>query len=239
MLRKLSCCLLWVCLGLVLCGGLWTWALWRRLPDPALLRKANPSTTAYIEADKAKAAAEGRKARIERRWVPYDGIAASLKQAVIVSEDMNFFSHRGFDLGEIRASLRDAWEDREMPRGASTLTQQLARNLWLSSDRAWGRKLKEALLTMRMERALSKRRILELYLTAVEFGPGVYGAEAAARRYFKKSASELTDREAAELAAGLPSPGRWNPGSSSPTYRRRVDRLLARMGKAAWVLKKL
>jgi monofunctional biosynthetic peptidoglycan transglycosylase len=239
MFRKLSCCLLWVCLGLALAGGAWTWIEWRRLPDPAVYKKTNPSTTAYIELDKAKAAAEGRKPRIEWQWVPYARIAPSLKQAVIVSEDLNFFSHRGFDLGEIRASLRDAWEEREMPRGASTLTQQLARNLWLSPQRAWGRKWREALLTVRLERTLSKHRILELYLNCVEFGPGLYGAEAAARRYFKKSAADLTDQEAAQLAAGLPSPSRWHPGSASPTYRRRVDRLLARMGKAGWVLKKL
>jgi len=239
MFRKLSCCLLWVCLGLGLAAGAWTWIEWRRLPDPAVYKKANPSTTAYIELDKAKAITEGRKPHIEWQWVPYARIAVPMKQAVIVSEDLNFFSHRGFDLGEIRASLRDAWEEREMPRGASTLTQQLARNLWLSPDRAWGRKLREALLTVRLERALSKPRILELYLNCVEFGPGCYGAEAAARRYFKKSAADLTDREAAQLAAGLPSPGRWHPGSSSVGYQRRVDRLLARMEKAAWVLKKL
>lgn len=239
MFRKLSCCLLWVCLGLALAGGLWVGVEWRRLPDPAVYKKQNPSTTAYIELDKAKAIAEGRKPRIEWQWVPYARIAVPMKQAVVVSEDLNFFSHRGFDLGEIRASLRDAWEEREMPRGASTLTQQLARNLWLSPNRAWGRKLREALLTFRLERALSKPRILELYLNVVEFGPGVYGAEAAARHYFKKSAAELTDREAAQLAAGLPSPGRWHPGSSSAVYQRRVDRLLARMEKAAWVLKKL
>jgi monofunctional biosynthetic peptidoglycan transglycosylase len=239
MLRRISCCLLWLCLGAALAAGLWGWALWRRLPDPAALKRANPSTTAYIEADKAKAAAEGRKARIEWQWVPYARIAAPLKHAVVVSEDLNFFSHRGFDLGEIRAALRDAWEDREMPRGASTLTQQLARNLWLSPERKWGRKLNEALLTVKMERALSKQRILELYLNCVEFGPGVYGAEAAARRYFKKSAGELDDREAAQLAAGLPSPSRWHPGSTGPVYQRRVERLLARMARTGWVLGKL
>jgi len=239
MFRKLSCCLLWVCLGLALAGGIWAWIQWRRLPDPATLKKANPSTTAYIELDKAKAAAEGRKPRIEWQWVPYARVAMPLKQAVVISEDLNFFSHHGFDLGEIRAALRDAWEEKEVPRGASTLTQQLARNLWFSPSRSWTRKLREALVTVRLERTLFKHRILELYLNCVEFGPGVYGVEAAARRYFKKSAADLTDREAAQLAAGLPSPSRWHPGSSSAVYQRRVDRLLARMEKAGWVLKKL
>ncbi|MCL7992064.1 MAG: transglycosylase domain-containing protein, partial [marine benthic group bacterium] len=112
------------------------------------------------------------------------------------------------------------------PRGASTITQQLAKNLWLAPDRTLTRKIREALLTRQLERTLGKERILDLYLNVVEFGPGIYGAEAAARHYFGKPADRLTSREGAMLAAGLPRPKSWNPSSESENYARRVDRIL-------------
>ena len=126
-------------------------------------------------------------------------------------------------------------EDGAPPRGASTITQQLAKNLWLSPSRNPLRKVEEAILTWQLERTLPKRRILELYLNVVEFGPGVYGVGAASRRYFGKPASEVTDAEAAELAASLPSPTSWHPGSARPGYRRHVDSIKRRMAKATFL----
>jgi monofunctional biosynthetic peptidoglycan transglycosylase len=150
----------------------------------------------------------------------------NLKRAVIASEDTEFFFHGGFSSHELRESFRKAIREKEAPRGASTITQQLAKNLWLSPDRSLTRKLREALLTRQLERNLGKDRILALYLNVVEFGPGIYGAEAAAWHYFGKPASGLTPREGAMLAAGLPRPKRWNPSSDSENYAKRVDQIL-------------
>ena len=142
------------------------------------------------------------------------------------SEDTEFFFHEGFSSHELRESLKKAIREREAPRGASTITQQLAKNLWLTPRRSLTRKLREALLTKQLERELSKQRILELYLNVVEFGPGIYGAEAAARHYFGVSAADLSPRQAAMLAAGLPRPRTWNPSSASEAYARNTDRIL-------------
>ena len=128
-----------------------------------------------------------------------------------MAEDINFFTHHGFDLGEIGKVVDAAMADGELQRGASTLTQQLAKNLWLSPSRNPLRKVKEAILTWQLERTLPKRRILELYLNVAEFGPGIFGAEAAARRYFGKPAAALDAAESAQLAASLPNPRRWHP----------------------------
>ncbi len=210
----------------------WEASTW---PDIASLARRNPSTTAFIDRYRAQQRAAGRDDRVPRAWVPYAAIAPSLKRAVLVAEDINFFSHRGFDLGEMRHAMTKALEEGEAPRGASTITQQLAKNLWLSPSRNPLRKLQEALLTWQLERTLAKRRILELYLNVVEFGPGVYGAEAASRRYFGKSAAELRDEEAAQLAASLPSPATWHPGSAKRRYQRHVESISRRMAKAAFL----
>jgi len=179
--------------------------------------------------------AAGRSDRVDRAWVPYAAISPSLKLAVLVAEDINFFSHDGFDRGEIRKALTHALEELELPRGASTITQQLAKNLWLSPSRDPLRKTREAILTWQLERSLGKRRILELYLNVVEFGPGVWGVESASRRYFGKPAAQLTDDEAALLAAALPSPAAWYPGSTSGAYRRHAEAVRRRMDKAQFV----
>jgi len=201
-------------------------------PDVAALARRNPPTTAFVERYRARQRAAGRDDRVQRVWVAHGAIALGIKRAVLVGEDINFFSHRGFDYGEIRLAVTKAVEDGGPPRGASTITQQLAKNLWLSPSRNPLRKLEEAILTWQLERALPKRRIFELYLNVVEFGPGVYGVEAASRRYFGKPAAEVTDDEAAELAAGLPSPTTWHPGSARPGYRRHVESIKRRMAKA-------
>lgn len=202
-------------------------------PDVGALRTEDPRTTAFIERWKERAG--GKEPTPEWRPVPYSRISPWLAKAVLVSEDIEFFQHGGFSRSEIRAAIEKAWEEKEPPRGASTLTQQLAKNLWLSPSRNPLRKAKEAVLTLQLEHELGKRRILELYLNVVEFGPGIYGAEAAARHYFGIPAAELGPRQAAELAAGLPMPSRWHPGSASAVYARRVERTLERMEKAEFL----
>lgn len=220
-------------LGALVAGALaWEWATW---PDVAALAAANPKTTAFIARYQERQRRAGKSDAVAWRVVPYGAIADDLKAAVIVAEDIDFFAHHGFATAEMKQALRDAWEDKELPRGASTLTQQLAKNLWLTPSYNPLRKVKEALLTRALERRLAKRRILELYLDVVEFGPGVYGAEAAARRYFGVPAASLSAEQAAALAGGLPKPSRWHPGSASAVYRRRVQRILGRMQKARWV----
>jgi monofunctional biosynthetic peptidoglycan transglycosylase len=167
--------------------------------------------------------------------VPYDAISPQLKRAVLVAEDIEFFSHGGFSFAELRQAVRDALSGRRELRGASTITQQLAKNLWLSPSRNPLRKIKEALLTWQLERELSKKRILELYLNVAEFGPGIYGVEAAARHYFGAAAAEVGERQAAELAAALPRPSRWHPGSQSQSYERYILEIQRRMEMATFL----
>ena len=220
----------------VLGFGAWEVVTW---PNVAALATRPPSSTAFIDRYRALERQAGRPGRVQWTWVPYTRIATSLKRAVVVAEDASFFSHRGFATAEIREAIDRAVKEFGLPRGASTITQQLAKNLWLSPSRNPIRKAKEAMLTWQLERALGKRRILELYLNVAEFGPGVYGAEAASRRYFGKAAAELTDDEAAALAAGLPRPSIWHPGVNTRAYRRYVDDIRRRMERIALPTKQL
>src|SRR3954465_9554096 len=178
---------LWL-LGLLAAYLVWEAVTW---PDVAALAHAHPKTTAFIESYRGWGIF-GPKKKVEWVWVPYSRISPSLKRAVLVNEDMRFFSHSGFDEAEIKASLQDAWTRKSLPRGASTITQQVAKNLWLSGSYNPLRKVKEAILTKQLEANLSKRRILEIYLNVAEFGEGVYGAEAASRHYYHRSAASLT-----------------------------------------------
>ncbi|HEY0512196.1 MAG TPA: monofunctional biosynthetic peptidoglycan transglycosylase [Thermoanaerobaculia bacterium] len=209
----------------------WEAATW---PDVSALVHGHPTTTAFIEKYRGWGLL-GPQRKVEWKWAPYERISPSFKRAVIVSEDMRFFAHSGFDDAEIRAALKDAWEEKTLPRGASTITQQVAKNLWLSSSYNPLRKVKEAILTKQLESHLSKRRILEIYLNVVELGEGIYGAEAAARHYYGRSAAGLTDRQAAELASALPRPRSWHPGVKSRAYQRDVRITLRRMAIARWV----
>ncbi len=154
---------------------------------------------------------------------------------MIVAEDARFFTHHGFATEEIKAAIAEAVESGEAPRGASTLTQQLAKNLWLSPTRNPLRKLSEAALTIHLEQTVPKRRMFEIYLNVVEFGAGIYGAEAAARHYFNKPASQLNEREAALLAASLPRPKSWHPGVDDDRYLRRASRIQAWMRQARFL----
>ncbi len=204
-------------------------------PDVAALRRVNPTTTAFIERYRERRRDAGESDAVAWEWAPWESISPNLKRAVVSAEDMEFFSHRGFSTSEMRAALRKAWEGQGALRGASTITQQLAKNLWLSPSRSPSRKIREAILTWQLERNLSKRRILELYLNVVEFGPGIYGARAAAVHYFDKSPSALDEYESAQLAAGLPRPSRWHPGVETDAYRQYVAEIERRMAVAEFL----
>jgi monofunctional biosynthetic peptidoglycan transglycosylase len=201
---------------------LFTWITW---PDVAALRTENPPTTAFIEMYREARQAAGENDEVAWQVVPYAGISVNLKRAVVASEDTEFFFHDGFSTHEMKEALRKAIREGEAPRGASTITQQLAKNLWLTPSRTLTRKFREAMLTRQMEKKLSKDRILDLYLNVVEFGPGIYGAQAASLHYFGIPASDLSPRQGAMLAAGLPRK-RWNPASDSEYYRASVERIL-------------
>jgi monofunctional biosynthetic peptidoglycan transglycosylase len=188
------------------------------------LRSNNPSSTSLIDIRASEAKKKGQPLRREQIWVSLDKISTNLQRAVLAGEDTNFCTHRGFDYEAIgkaweqaqRESAREAKQEGEdddwlpnlpeFKRGGSTISQQLAKNLYLSSQRSFFRKGQEAVLTVMLERSLSKRRILEIYLNVIEWGDGVYGAEAAARRYFRKPASALSASEAAFLSAMIPNP---------------------------------
>jgi monofunctional glycosyltransferase len=202
------------------------------LPDVRPLRTANPVTTAFMELRAHEAELHGEEPVRDERWVPYSRISQNLKRAVIVTEDSAFWQHEGIDYEQLRESMEVNWERKEFARGASTITQQLAKNLYLSPSKNPIRKLKELLITRRLEVELSKQRILELYLNVIEWGDGIWGAEAAARHYFHTSAAELTAPEAALLAAAIANPHVLDPGHPSARLRRRQQMILHRMG---WV----
>jgi monofunctional biosynthetic peptidoglycan transglycosylase len=214
--------------GLVFAVGFVLWLLftWLTWPDVAALADRDPTTTAFIERYREVRRDAGEPDAVAWQPVPWDRISPNLKRAVIASEDTEFFFHDGFSRHEMKEALKKAIREGEAPRGASTITQQVAKNLWLTPRRSLTRKLREAILTRQLEKHLSKRRILELYLNIVEFGPGIYGAEAAARHYFGIPAAGLSPRQGAMLAAGLPRPKSWNPSSESEYYRARVERIL-------------
>lgn len=199
------------------------------LPDVAWLAKHNPKETALIEARQAQSRLEGRPLKPQWTWVPMSRISPHLQRAVVATEDASFFQHDGFDWEGIKDAAVHNLEAGEFRRGGSTITQQLAKNLYLSSERSLLRKVREALITRSLERHLSKVRILELYLNVAEWGHGVFGAEAAARHHFGKPAMALTMEEAALLAAILPSPRRYDPLRITRYLRNRQQRILHRI----------
>lgn len=215
------------CLSLPLFVFAWYWLV--TLPDISTLAKKNPTTTALIDLRIDAAQSKERTRRPARRWVPLSRISPHLKRAVIVAEDARFYSHEGFDWEGMRFALMRNWKKGEMYRGGSTITQQLAKNLYLSPKKNILRKLREAMIARELERHLSKGRILELYLNIVEWGHHVYGAEAAARHHFHKSAAWLTREESALLAAMLPSPRQYDPIRMTRFLEKRQQWILKHM----------
>jgi len=186
-----------------------------------------PETTAFMESRLE----ERPGMKLERRWVPYSAISVHLKRAVVVAEDAKFLDHEGFDWEAIQDAMAKNARKGRVVAGASTISQQLAKNLFLSGERSWLRKGQEAIITWMLEQTMSKRRILELYLNVAEWGDGVFGAEAAARYHFGIPAAALGPEQAAWLAAILPAPRRYVRGRTTPYIDGRVAHILARMDK--------
>ncbi|ATB32794.1 monofunctional biosynthetic peptidoglycan transglycosylase [Melittangium boletus] len=200
-----------------------------RLPDAAPLLKENPKTTALIEQRAEEAREEGHKPRRRQSWVGLSNVSKPAIDAVLLSEDASFYLHEGVDTKELENALQEAIRQGKLGRGASTLTQQLAKNLWLSTDRSLLRKAKELVLTRRLEESLPKNRILSLYLNVVEWGNGVYGIEAGAREHFGIPASQLSAAQGAILASMLPAPRKRSVSSGSRALKKRAHWIIDQM----------
>jgi monofunctional biosynthetic peptidoglycan transglycosylase len=204
--------------------------LYLTLPDVRELRTKNLESTAFMKLREREARAAGRELRRAHQWVPYTRISPHLKRAVLVAEDAGFWGHEGIDLVEIKKALETDWERGSLTRGASTITQQLAKNLYLSPTRNPFRKLSELLITRRLEHELSKTRIFELYLNNIEWGDGIWGAEAAARTYFGIPASAVGPDQAALMAGAIVNPRVLNIARPNARLRGRQRIIRARMG---------
>lgn len=213
-----------------------------------MLRNGNPTSTSLIDTRIKEAEAKGRQPKRQQSWVPLDRISPNLQRAVLAGEDTNFLTHRGFDYEAIQKAWEQAQRETarqakaegedddwlpslpEFKRGGSTISQQLAKNLYLSSQRSFFRKGQEAALTIMLERTMTKQRILEIYLNVIEWGDGIYGAEAAAQHYFHKPASNLSPNEAAFLSAMIPNPRTvFNPQTNPRRVARRQRIILRSM----------
>lgn len=222
MLKRIA---LLVCLVVVV----WLAYEWITFPDVARLAAERPSTTAFMEQRKRELAKKGESGPLQWQWVAYDGISPNLRRAVLVSEDSSFYEHEGVDVEAMKDAFERNWKRGRVTHGGSTITQQLAKNLYLSPSRNPLRKLREYFLARSLEKHLSKKRILEIYLNVVELGERVYGAQAGARHHFGKPASSLSASEAALLAGCLPNPRVMNPSEPNKRLRARQRTILSRM----------
>lgn len=211
---------------------------WITFPDVAVLATKAPATTAFMERRKAELRAAGKSDTIAYRWVPYARISPYLRRAVLVAEDDTFFEHAAVDVKGLEEAIRKDWARKKMTHGGSTITQQLAKNLYLSPSRNPLRKVQEYFIARSIESHLTKKRILELYLNVVEMGARVYGAEAAAESYFHASAGSLSPSQAALLAACLPNPRIMNPAAPNKRLRWRQQMVLSRMRRWGYLFEK-
>ena len=201
-------------------GRIWWW------------RDHNPGETAFMEATRERLAREKRAPQVKQAWVPYERISTNLKRAIVAAEDARFTEHEGFDWDAIEKALEKNRQRGKVVAGASTISQQLAKNLFLSPSRTPWRKGQEALITVMIEHVMDKRRILEIDLNVIEWGDGVFGAEAAARHYFGTSAAGLNPESAARLAAMVPNPRFYDRNRSTRWLMRKTQVILARMPAA-------
>jgi monofunctional biosynthetic peptidoglycan transglycosylase len=204
--------------------------LYLTLPDVRGLKTRNPESTAFMEIRAREAVARGEEPKRLQRWVSYGRISPNLTRAVLVAEDGAFWKHEGIDFEQLKESMEINIERMEFARGGSTITQQLAKNLYLDPSKNPIRKAREFMIARQLETELSKQRILELYLNVIEWGDGIYGAEAAARTYFHKAAADLSPQEAALLAGAIVNPRALDPGHPTSRLKRRQQMVMRRMG---------
>ena len=193
----------------------------------------NPSTSAFMEDRLEVLQEKNPHAELKHRWVPYKNISPNLKRALIAAEDAKFVDHEGFDWEGIEKAYEKNLKKGKVVAGGSTISQQLAKNLFLSTKRTPWRKLEEAMITVMLESTMSKRRIFEIYLNVIEWGNGIFGAEAAARHYFGTSAKNLSSEQAAKLAAMVPNPRYYDKHQSAQGLNRKTGIILHRMNSAA------
>ncbi len=202
-------------------------------PDVSKLKKENHRKTSFMEYRERQWEEQGKKVKIKQIWTPLSGISPYLIKAVLIAEDDKFWRHEGFDFEAIQKAVERDIKEKKLKFGGSTISQQLAKNLYLTPSKNPIRKVKEAILTWRLEKNLSKKRILEIYLNVAEWGEGIFGIESASRHYFNKTAADLTPEEASRLAAVLPNPRKYNPASPS-TYvqnrSRHIYNIMVRRG---------
>lgn len=199
----------------------------------AWLATNNPATTAFITAEKDRLTQQKSAKSIRQTWVPYASISANLKRAVLAAEDSGFAEHDGVEWEAIEKAALENLQKGKIKRGGSTITMQLAKNLFLSADRSLLRKGQELVITFMLEAVLEKRRILEIYLNVAEWGEGVFGIEAAARHYYGVSARQLTVEQSAWLASILPAPKRFDKNRGSAFIRGKAEVIQARMPQVA------
>jgi monofunctional biosynthetic peptidoglycan transglycosylase len=222
----------------------WLWRLFLLLAGLILIYQAwilgqltywnhyNPSSSAFMRARLDMLREKDRAAVLRMQWVPYERISPHLKRAVIAAEDSKFLQHEGFDFEAIQRAYEKNLEKGKLVAGGSTISQQLAKNLFLSGEKTPWRKLQEALITFMLENVMSKRRILEIYLNIIEWGDGVFGAEAAMRHYYGASAASITMEQAARLAAIVPNPRFYDRNRTTPWLLKKTAIILSRMPSA-------
>jgi monofunctional biosynthetic peptidoglycan transglycosylase len=233
--RRLAARLALAAVAVLAALAAWVWVGLPARSEVRALATKNPERTRLMEQRAEEAREKGRKARAAQSWVPLSRVSRHLIHAVLSSEDQNFFGHAGVDWKAIEESIEKNVEKGRFARGGSTITQQLAKNLYFGTRKTLGRKARELVVTRWLEADLTKARILALYLNLIEWGDGVYGCEAAARNWYGKSASALSATEAAGLAAMIPNPRRLNPRVSAPRHERATRRVLWLMGQAGYI----
>jgi monofunctional biosynthetic peptidoglycan transglycosylase len=211
---------------------------WLTFPDVARLAEEPPKTTAFMDQRREQLRAEGKDDTIHYTFVPYARISPYLRRAVLVAEDDSFYEHHGVDVKGMQEAIEKDWQKKRLAHGGSTITQQLAKNLYLSPSRNPLRKLEEFFIARSLESHLSKKRILELYLNVVEMGESMYGAEAASHFYFQKRASDLTPAQAALLAGCLPNPRVMDPAGPNKRLRARQRMILSRMRRWGYLFER-
>lgn len=228
-MRHLGRWLKWGLLGLI--GLFFAWQLWL-LGWVLLWKWVDPGTTRFMEIRLAELQVKNPEAQLKKQWVPYDRISPHLKRAIIASEDAKFVDHEGFDWDGIQKAMEKNQRRGRTVAGGSTISQQLAKNLFLTPTKSYFRKAEEAIITLMLENLWSKQRIFEVYLNVIEWGNGVFGAEAAARHYFGIGANQLGPEQAAKLAGMVPNPRYYDRNRNAPGLARKTSIILARMPSA-------